>query len=107
MRVLKWLGISLAGLDTSPEALALEVIREVGPRGHFLRQRHTRTHLRRRQFSDLVAQPLPEGGYRDPIKVAQEKLEWIVENHHPEPLAEEQQVELDRILQTAERELGK
>ncbi len=98
--------ISLAGLDTSPEALALEVIREVGPRGHFLRQRHTRTHLRRRQFSDLVAQPLPEGGYRDPIKVAQEKLEWIVENHHPEPLAEEQRVELDRILQTAERELG-
>jgi trimethylamine--corrinoid protein Co-methyltransferase len=99
--------VSLAGLDTSPEALALEVIREVGPRGHFLRQRHTRTHLRRRQFSDLVAQPLSEGGYRDPIEGAQEKLEWIVENHHPEPLAEEQRVELDRILQTAERELGK
>ncbi|MEJ2732042.1 MAG: trimethylamine methyltransferase family protein [Anaerolineae bacterium] len=98
--------IGLAGLDTSPEALALDVIREVGPRGHFLRQRHTRTHLRRRQFSDLAAQPLPEGGYRDPIKVAQEKLEWIVENHYPEPLAEEQRAELDRILRTAERELG-
>jgi trimethylamine--corrinoid protein Co-methyltransferase len=98
--------ISLAGLDTSPEALALDVIREVGPRGHFLRQRHTRTHLRRRQFSDLAAQPLPEGGYRAPIKVAQEKLEWIVENHHPEPLAEEQRAELDRILLAAERESG-
>jgi trimethylamine--corrinoid protein Co-methyltransferase len=98
--------IGLAGLDTSPEALALDVIREVGPRGHFLRQRHTRTHLRRRQFSDLAAQPLPEGGYRDPIKVAQEKLEWIVENHYPEPLPEEQRAELDRILRTAERELG-
>ena len=98
--------IGLAGLDTSPEALALDVIREVGPRGHFLRQRHTRTHLRRRRFSDVAAQPLPGGGYRDPIKVAQEKIEWIVENHCPEPLAGEQRAELKRILGAAEGELG-
>jgi trimethylamine--corrinoid protein Co-methyltransferase len=97
---------SLAGLDTSPEALALEVIKEVGPRGHFLRQRHTRTHLRRRQFSDLVAQPLPGGGYRDPIEVAQEKVEWILANHQPEPLAGLQQAELARILQAADRQMG-
>jgi trimethylamine--corrinoid protein Co-methyltransferase len=40
-----------AGLDTSDEALALDVIREVGPRGYFLKHRHTRQNLRRRQFS--------------------------------------------------------
>jgi trimethylamine--corrinoid protein Co-methyltransferase len=97
--------IDVAGFDTSPEALALDVIREVGPRGHFLRQRHTRTHLRRRQFSDLVAQPAADGGYRDPTEVAREKVGWILANHHPEPLAEAQQAELKRILQTAEREL--
>jgi trimethylamine--corrinoid protein Co-methyltransferase len=97
--------IDVAGFDTSPEALALDVIKEVGPRGHFLRQRHTRTHLRRRQFSDLVAQPRAGGGYRDPIEVAREKAEWILANHHPEPLAEAQQAELKRILQAAEREL--
>jgi trimethylamine--corrinoid protein Co-methyltransferase len=98
--------ISLAGVDTSPEALALDVIKEVGPRGHFLRQRHTRTHLRRRQFSDLVAQPHPDGGYRDPIAVAQEKVEWILENHQPESLEGAQQAELERILQAADRELA-
>jgi trimethylamine--corrinoid protein Co-methyltransferase len=98
--------IDLAGFDTSPEALALDVIKEVGPRGHFLRQRHTRTHLRRRRFSDLVAQSLPGGGYRDPVEVAQEKAQWILENHHPEPLEEAQQRELQRILVAAEGELA-
>jgi trimethylamine--corrinoid protein Co-methyltransferase len=98
--------IDVAGFDTSREALALDVVREVGPRGHFLRQRHTRSHIRRRRFSDLVAQPLPSGGYRDPIEVAQEKVSWILENHHPEPLADAQMAELDRILEAAARELG-
>ncbi|MBL7062775.1 MAG: trimethylamine methyltransferase family protein [Anaerolineae bacterium] len=98
--------IDAAGLDTSREALALDVIKEVGPRRHFLRQRHTRTHIRKREFSDLTSQPREGGGYRDPIEVAREKTEWILEHHHPEPLGETQQAELTRILKAAERELG-
>ena len=74
-----------AGLDTSPEALALEVIKEVGPRGHYLAHRHTRTHLRQRQFSQLTGQPRLGGGYRDPLEVAREKVDWILANHHPNP----------------------
>jgi trimethylamine--corrinoid protein Co-methyltransferase len=96
----------VAGLDMSPEAMALDVIKAVGPRGHFLRQRHTRTHLRRREFSDLVAQTAEGGGYRDPIEVAREKVGWILEHHQPEPLAGAKKAEIDRILQAAERELG-
>jgi len=98
--------IDAAGLDTGREALALDVIKTVGPRGHFLLQRHTRDHMRKRQFSDLAAQPREDGGYRDPIEVAREKTEWILEHHHPQPLDEVQQAELTRILQAAERELG-
>jgi trimethylamine--corrinoid protein Co-methyltransferase len=98
--------IGLAGLDISPESMALDVIKEVGPRGHFLRQQHTRTHLRRRQFSDLVAQSHPNGGYRDPVEVAREKAEWILEHHQPEPLDRAQQAELERILEAADHELG-
>jgi len=98
--------IDLAGFDTRPEALALDVIKEVGPRGHFLTLKHTRTHLRRRQFSDLIAQPAPDGGYRDPVEVAREKVEGILANHYPEPLSEAQQAELARILAAADRELG-
>jgi trimethylamine--corrinoid protein Co-methyltransferase len=96
----------LAGLDTSREELALDVVKAVGPRGHFLRHGHTRDHLRQRWFSDLTAQPIKGGDYRDPIEVAREKTEWILENHHPEPLEEAQQAELTRILQAAGREFG-
>ncbi len=98
--------IDAAGLDAGREALALDIIKAVGPRGHYLRQKHTREHMRRRQFSPLVAQPDPAGGYRDPGDVAREKLAWILEHHQPEPLAESQQAELSRILQAAEREFG-
>ena len=98
--------IDAAGLDTSREAMALDVIKAVGPRGHFLGQRHTRDHMRRRQFSDLTAQSKEEGGYQDPVDVAREKTDWILEHHHPEPLEEAQQAELTRILQAAQGELG-
>jgi trimethylamine---corrinoid protein Co-methyltransferase len=93
-----------AGLDTSPEALALDVIKEVGPRGHFLAHRHTRVNLRRRQFSQLTGQPRQGGGYRDPVEVAREKVDWILANHHPQPLEETQKEELTRILKAADRE---
>jgi trimethylamine--corrinoid protein Co-methyltransferase len=98
--------IDLAGLDTSREALALDVIKAVGPRGHFLRQKHTRNHMRKREFSDLASQPVAGGGYHEAVEVAREKVNWILENHHPEPLDEAAQAEFKRILATAERELS-
>jgi trimethylamine--corrinoid protein Co-methyltransferase len=98
--------IEAAGVDTSREALALDIIKSVGPRGHFLFQDHTRKSFRELQFSELTGQPAQGGGYRDPIEVAREKTNWILENHHPEPLSEDQQLELTRILHAADRELS-
>lgn len=95
-----------AGLDTSPAALALDVIKEVGPRGHFLAHRHTRVNLRQRQFSHLTQQPDSVGGYRDPVEVARERAEWILANHQPQPLEEDQKKELQRILSAADHERG-
>jgi len=95
--------VDAAGLDTSNEALALNVIKEVGPRGHFLTQRHTRQHMRAMEFSELTSQPKQGGGFENPIELAREKTEWILANHRPEPLAEDKQAELRQILQAAER----
>jgi trimethylamine--corrinoid protein Co-methyltransferase len=95
-----------SGMEFSPEEFALDVVKAVGPRGHFLAQRHTRENIRKWQLSELVHQPSAKGGYRDPIEVAREKTDWILENHHPEPLDEAQQAEFERILRAAERELG-
>jgi trimethylamine--corrinoid protein Co-methyltransferase len=98
--------IEAAGLDTGPEALALDVIKATGPRGQFLRHHHTRDNMRRRVFSDLTMQPGPGGSYRDPAEVAREKVNHILENHHPEPLPAAQQKEITHILAAADRELG-
>jgi len=94
------------GLSTGPDQMALDVIHAVGPRGHFLGQRHTRDFMHKLDFSDVVHIPEPGGRYRDPIEVAREKTDWILKNHHPEPLSEAQQRELNRILKAAEDELA-
>jgi trimethylamine--corrinoid protein Co-methyltransferase len=94
------------GLEVDQEDFALDVVKKVGPRGHYLAERHTREQMRQWELSDLMYQTDGKGGYHDPIEVAREKTEWIVENHRPQPLEEEQQAELTRILQTAEKELG-
>jgi len=61
--------------------------------------------MRKRQFSDITGQSKPGGGFRDPIEVAREKVNWIIENHHPEPLEKAKQSELAKILKIAEKEL--
>jgi trimethylamine--corrinoid protein Co-methyltransferase len=96
----------LAELNTSPDYMALDVIDAVGPKGHFLRERHTREYFRKLRFSDVVHVPAKEEKYRDPLDAALEKTHWILENHHPEPLSDEQQKELTRIIKAAEKELS-
>lgn len=98
---------SVEGLNTSPDHMALDIIQKVGPRSHFLREKHTREHFRKTDFSEIVHVPDTSGRYRDPIEVAKEKTDWILENHHPEPLSETQQNELAHIIRAAERELRK
>ena len=95
----------LEELNTAPEYMALDVIDAVGPRGHFLRERHTREFFRKLRFSDVMYVPAKEGKYRDSLDVALEKTHWILENHHPEPLSDNQQQELAKIIQAAENEL--
>jgi trimethylamine--corrinoid protein Co-methyltransferase len=94
-----------AELNTDPDNLALDVIQKVGPRGHYLKERHTREHFRKLDFSEVLYIPDQGGSYRDPFQVAREKTDWILENHHPEPLSEEQQTELTKIIKAAEKEL--
>jgi trimethylamine--corrinoid protein Co-methyltransferase len=98
--------IAVAGLDTSREEMALDVIKEIGPRGLFLKHRHTRENLKRRKYSELTAQTDRSGKKRDPVDVAREKVDWILANHHPQPLDAAQQIELTRILSAADEEIG-
>jgi trimethylamine--corrinoid protein Co-methyltransferase len=96
----------LMNMDVSPETLAVDVIRAVGPGGHFLAQKHTRQHMRNAMKVAITHEVGPDGKYRDPQEVAREKVDWILKNHVPEPLDRSQQAELTRILAAADRELA-
>jgi len=93
----------LHGFEFDEDDMALDVIRNVGPRGHFLAQKHTRKHIRDFRLP-LLEQEDPDGNPRDAEEIALEEFKRISEAHHPEPLPMEVLAELDRILAAAERE---
>ncbi len=93
--------------DFDEADLALDVIKAVGPRSHFLKQKHTRRHIRDFRLSSLIGQRDDEGKPLDSRDVALEEVKRINETHHPQPLPREVVAELDRILEAAEREAEK
>jgi trimethylamine--corrinoid protein Co-methyltransferase len=98
---------ALMELEVSPETLALDTIDAVGPGGHFLGQKHTRKHIRTSMKRTIAHQLDENSKYRPPQDAARDKVKWILENYHPEPLEKAKQIELTRILEAADGELGK
>ena len=96
---------NLLNMDVSPETIAVDVIGNVGPGGHFLSQKHTRKHMRTAMKRSILQQLDSSGKFRDPVEVAREKVRWISDNHIPEPLPADVQKEFDRILAAADAAL--
>jgi trimethylamine--corrinoid protein Co-methyltransferase len=99
--------VLLEGIDTDTESLALDVIFEVGPRGHFLARRHTREHLREIWIPQLT-HPRPSSAgppAGDLRQRARGELDRILAHHQPEPLSDAVRGELGSILEAAGREL--
>ena len=80
--------------------LALDVIRDVGPRGHYLAHAHTRAHVR--------GFPLPlrrrGAGKASAEEAARAEFARLAREHEPAPLPADVLAELDRILADAERD---
>jgi trimethylamine--corrinoid protein Co-methyltransferase len=86
---------------------ALDVIKAVGQRGHFLAQKHTREHIRDFRLSPLLRQKGYNGKPRDPREIALEKFKQIEASYNPQPLPNEVLTELDHIIEVAEQEADK
>ena len=97
----------LHGFDFDEFGMALDIIKQVGPRGHFLMERHTVDHIRDFRLSPVLRKRNDDDSLRDPKEVALEEFKRINETHHPEPLPEEILRELDRILAAADHEAEK
>jgi trimethylamine:corrinoid methyltransferase-like protein len=93
------------GFDGIDEAL--DLIKTVGPRNHYLREKHTRDNIRNFRVSPLFMQRAEDGSIRNPREVALEKFKEIEVNHNPQPLPDEVLLELDKIIKSAEQDAEK
>lgn len=100
----------VAGIDTSPEKLALEVIRQVGPAGEFLTHEHTFRHMRSQSttenFDRKKRQAWLTAGGKDLTEKSYEKARSILANHKPLPLPTGAADTMADIIAQYEKELG-
>lgn len=78
----------IRGIPVETDQLALDVIREVGPGGHFLTHPHTLSHLRSTQWRPRLLNRLgyekwTETGRTSLLMRARRRLSEILENHWP------------------------
>jgi trimethylamine--corrinoid protein Co-methyltransferase len=94
----------MQGIVVNDETLALGTIRDVGPGGHFLAQKHTRKHMRDiwlPKFMDRRPYNVWEEKGNGPRDWARDEARKILADHKPEPLEPKLAAELDRIIQAA------
>jgi trimethylamine--corrinoid protein Co-methyltransferase len=82
------------GIPVNDEMLALDAIREVGPKGHFLTHAHTLKHLRTTQWRPKLLHRMghdkwEELGAPSLLDRARKRLLEIVENHRPVAIPKE------------------
>lgn len=101
----------IRGFEIDSEHLALDVIRRVGPQGHFLGVRHTANHHRREHWRPelcnrgLLDTWLAEGG-RSWGDNAVERAKAILGEHQPVPLDAGVRLAVSELREKAARELA-
>ena len=97
----------MQGIVVTDETLAVDVIHAAGPGGNFLKEKHTRKHMREvfvPQFMDR--RPYNEWQERrdGPPEFALARARQILETHEPERLESKLSAELGRIITAAEKQ---
>ncbi len=97
----------LKGITVTPETLALEVIEQVGPGGHYLTQEHTRRHFRTEFWLPTLMdrqmrRSWEASGRRTMADRVRARVLHILEHHRPLPIAPETEAQLKEIVAQAE-----
>ena len=101
----------LRGITVNGETLALDVIANVGPGGHFIGEEHTRLHLRGEHWlPKLMDRTNREGWEKGEAKTlgqrVREKVIDILEQYDPPPLDEHLLRELKTMVALADERCG-
>ena len=101
---------TVQGFDVNAETLAVDVIRAVGPAGHFLNHMHTFEHMRTQSRTELIDRRKMEkwqaAGATDIYTRAASKAQQILTEHQPQPLPDKTAAEIRAIISETEGELG-
>ncbi|MCR6692473.1 MAG: trimethylamine methyltransferase family protein [archaeon YNP-LCB-003-016] len=99
---------ALRGIEVNDETLAVDVIEEVGPGGHFLTKKHTLKHLKTEHFIPTILNRQTRDlwekcGSKDLRQVARERAKEILSKHQPEPLEPSIEKELIAFIREVEK----
>jgi trimethylamine---corrinoid protein Co-methyltransferase len=100
----------MEGIRVDRENLAVQVIKRVGPGGHFLADDHTFAHFRENWEPDLTDRRTYEDwhsrGAKSMGQRAKEKIKKILGSHQPEPPSPEADAAIEVVLDRAKRRLA-
>ncbi len=101
---------TVQGFQVTDDSLALDVIKEIGPSGHFLTHQHTFDLMKSQSRPEIIDRRSREvwktAGATTAYERATQKAQWILENHKPEPLPDGVLAKIRSIVVEAEKELG-
>jgi trimethylamine--corrinoid protein Co-methyltransferase len=100
------------GFDINEDTLAFDLIRSVGPGGHYLAEKHTIKHHRKELWRPQIANRenmdiWVEQGSRSYEQRLREQALDILHTHQPEPLPEAAAAAIDEIMTQAEEVLAR
>jgi len=101
---------TVQGIRVNDDTLALDVIKEIGPGGHYLMHEHTLNGMTSQSRPELIDRQMREIWEKAGATTAYErgvaKAKWILENHKPEPLSDEILSKIRAIIDETEKEMG-
>ncbi len=101
---------TVQGFRVNDNTLAVNVIKETGPGGHYLMHEHTLKGMRSQSRPELIDRQMREvwekAGATTAYERAVAKAKWILENHKPDPLPDEVLGKILAIIDETEKEMG-
>jgi trimethylamine--corrinoid protein Co-methyltransferase len=101
--IVDWVKVFFKEIEVNDETLALDEIASVGITETFLRTKHTRKHYKNTWYPDLFER----GNFSEWIRSgskplaarAAERVEELLNTHHPEPLSDDIQRQIRKIVE--------
>jgi trimethylamine--corrinoid protein Co-methyltransferase len=97
-----------SGIEVTEDSLSFDIVRRVGPKGHFLGQKETAVNLPKLWPPSIVLERSKQSGekYKDPVMISWDEVKWIIENHRAPKRDDRVQAEITKILKVAEEKLA-